>query len=63
MKCPICDGNSVIVMEHKKRTIDGLLIQTIEHYYKCDVCNEEFTTTEIDTVNYNVIKFLKENGK
>jgi putative zinc finger/helix-turn-helix YgiT family protein len=51
--CAYCEGNAKLHRE--KRTIDYKKekFAVIEHFYKCDSCAEEFTTTESDTVTIN----------
>ena len=56
MKCPFCDkGNVILSVEKKKRTFRKEEFEIFEYYYKCKNCNEEFTTTEIDTLNNNQV--------
>lgn len=56
MKCPLCDkGTATRKVEKKKRTYRKEEFEVFELYYKCSKCNEEFTTTEIDTLNINQV--------
>ena len=56
MRCPFCEkSNAVLSVEKKKRTFRKEEFGLFEYYYKCNNCNEEFTTTEIDTVNTNQV--------
>lgn len=63
IKCPFCDkGNAVLSVEKKKRTFRKEEFKLYEYYYKCNSCKEEFTTTEIDTINTKQLDcYFREN--
>lgn len=50
IECPFCDGQAVLnrstrTLLYRKESFD-----VVEHFYKCENCSEEFTTTETDTI-------------
>ena len=52
MECAFCDNNQVALKKEYKEfkfRKEGFIIA--QHYYKCDVCGEEFTTTETDQLS------------
>lgn len=52
MKCPICEkGKAALTIEKKKRIFRKEEFSLFEYFYKCSNCKEQFTTTEIDTIN------------
>lgn len=56
MKCPFCDKSEVkLSYERRKRTFRKEEFELFEFFYKCEKCGEEFTTTEIDTLNTNQV--------
>ena len=56
MKCPVCDkGNASLKIQKKKRQFRKEEFEFFEFYYQCENCNEEFTTTETDTINTNQV--------
>ncbi|MBK7883908.1 MAG: hypothetical protein IPJ81_08950 [Chitinophagaceae bacterium] len=50
IECPYCDGYANLEKQTKELSYRKELFKVIEHFYKCNKCNEEFTTTETDTV-------------
>jgi putative zinc finger/helix-turn-helix YgiT family protein len=51
MNCVICNGKAnlnKVIQERQFRKEDFAIV---EHFYKCENCGEEFTTTEIDELN------------
>lgn len=50
LDCPYCDGHAKINKQEKEISYRKEVFKTIEHFYKCGKCKEEFTTTETDTV-------------
>lgn len=50
IECPYCDGQAKLDRQAKELTYRKDLFKVVEHFYKCDLCKEEFTTTETDTV-------------
>lgn len=51
MKCIICNGNANLKKEVKERQFRKEDFIIVEHFYKCESCGEEFTTTGIDELN------------
>lgn len=51
IECPYCDGMAVLKKQPKELTYRKEMFKIIEHFYKCEKCNEEFTTTETDTIS------------
>ncbi|TKK65431.1 DUF4065 domain-containing protein [Ilyomonas limi] len=50
IECPYCDGNAEIRKENKELSYRKETFKVVAHYYKCNKCLEEFTTTETDTI-------------
>ncbi len=50
IECPYCDGQATLEREGKSLTYRKEQFTVVAHYYKCNKCNEEFTTTESDTI-------------
>lgn len=48
IECTYCDGIAVIVKNPKTITYRKDDFKVIEHFYKCQKCAREFTTTEVD---------------
>ena len=49
--CPYCDGTANLHKEVKELTYRKDVFKIIAHFYKCENCREEFTTTEADTIS------------
>lgn len=49
--CPYCDGNANLQKQVKEIRYRKDVFKSITHYYKCDRCSEEFTTTETDALS------------
>ncbi|HJU45372.1 MAG TPA: type II TA system antitoxin MqsA family protein [Chitinophagaceae bacterium] len=50
IECPYCDGIAVLSKEVKEVSYRRDNFRIIAHYYKCEKCSEEFTTTEADAI-------------
>ena len=50
LECPFCDGNATLIKYSKELIYRKESFDVVEHFYKCGSCNEEFTTTETDTI-------------
>ncbi len=50
IECPYCDGIAVLNSESREITYKEKLFAVKSYYYKCEVCREEFTTTETDSL-------------
>ena len=50
IECAYCDGKAQLQKENRILKYRKEDFNVIEHFYKCNSCNEEFTTTESDTV-------------
>ncbi len=48
IKCAFCDGSATLHYEHKNMPFRKHEFKVFAAYYKCPVCNMEFTTTEAD---------------
>ncbi len=48
--CPYCDGQAHLQKTANELAFKKELFKVVEHFYKCDKCEEEFTTTETDAV-------------
>ena len=56
-ECPICDNKEVkLIFEEVVRTYKGKSLLINEYFYKCDQCQYEFTTTEVDEINVQTTK-------
>lgn len=47
--CPFCDGIAKLVHENNEFVYRKEVFKVVEHFYVCEKCNEEFTTTETDS--------------
>ena len=50
IECPYCDGHAILHSEQKELSFRKESFRVRVHYYRCQKCNEEFTTTDVDTV-------------
>lgn len=54
--CPHCEnGNAILTTEKVVFDFAGLEIEVNQHYYKCDTCMTEFTTTDTDEATLNQV--------
>ncbi len=53
--CPICDGQSHLEAEQKKRTYRSEKFDLIEQLYQCSKCNHSFTNNDVDEYNLNLL--------
>jgi YgiT-type zinc finger domain-containing protein len=51
LECPYCDGMANLQKEARELTYRKGPFQIIAHFYKCEKCGEEFTTTETDAIS------------
>lgn len=51
IECPYCDGNANLQKEAKELNYRKETFKIVAHFYKCEKCSEEFTTTEADTIS------------
>jgi len=51
IECPYCDGKANLHKETKELTYRKDVFKVVAHFYKCEKCSEEFTTTEADTIS------------
>lgn len=51
IECPYCDGIAMLHREAKEITYRKDVFKIIAHFYKCEKCKEEFTTTEADAIS------------
>jgi len=50
MECPYCDGHAKLKSSKRETLFRKESFIVNEYYYKCDNCNNEFSTTDIDTI-------------
>ncbi len=50
VECPYCDGTATLKYEARDITYKKEPFSVIAHYYQCEKCREEFTTTETDSL-------------
>lgn len=50
IECPYCDGMAEMKKENKEMNFRKEPFKVVAHFYKCNKCAEEFTTTEVDTI-------------
>lgn len=50
-ECPYCDGTANLQKEAKELNFRKDAFKIVAHFYKCEKCSEEFTTTEADTIS------------
>ncbi|MGB3079795.1 MAG: type II TA system antitoxin MqsA family protein, partial [Saprospiraceae bacterium] len=50
VECPYCDGTATLKYEARDITYKKEPFSVKAHYYQCEKCLEEFTTTETDTL-------------
>jgi hypothetical protein len=46
--CPCCDGTAMLCTDSQPLSYKGESFTVTAYYYKCNKCQEEFTTTESD---------------
>lgn len=51
MGCAVCDGIAFLSTDEISHTVEGKTWKGTHWFYKCGKCNEEFTTTESDTLS------------
>jgi putative zinc finger/helix-turn-helix YgiT family protein len=51
MECPYCDGTANLQKEAKDLTYRKDVFKIVAHFYKCEKCGEEFTTTQTDQIS------------
>jgi len=51
IECPYCDGQAVLKREARVLTYRKEDFKIVAHFYQCEKCREEFTTTESDTIS------------
>lgn len=51
MECAICDGTAKLHIEQAKIVYRKEEFKIQKHFYRCEKCNEQFTTTELDGLN------------
>ncbi len=50
IECPYCDGHALLQIQPRDPTYRKEVFKVAEHFYKCEICGEDFTTTETDTI-------------
>lgn len=51
IECPYCDGQAHLQKQSRELTYRKEVFGIHAHFYQCAKCNEEFTTTETDTIS------------
>ena len=51
IECPYCSGNANLQKEAMEISYRKEKFKIVAHFYRCEKCNEEFTTTETDTIS------------
>lgn len=51
IECPYCNGHANLQKEARELIYRKDVFKIVAHYYKCEKCSEEFTTTETDTIS------------
>ncbi len=51
IECPYCEGYANLQKEPRELKYRKEVFKIVAHYYKCEKCEEEFTTTESDTIS------------
>ncbi|MEO6547710.1 MAG: type II TA system antitoxin MqsA family protein [Ferruginibacter sp.] len=51
IECPYCDGKANLQKEVKELIYRKEAFKIVAHFYRCQKCGEEFTTTEADTIS------------
>lgn len=51
IECPFCDGYANLKKEEREVNYRKELFKIAAHFYQCEKCGEELTTTEADTVS------------
>lgn len=51
IECPFCDGNANLQKEAREVNYRKEEFKIAAHFYKCEKCAEEFTTTDADTIS------------
>lgn len=51
IECPYCDGKAVLQRETSELSYRKEVFKIVAHFYQCEKCKEEFTTTESDTIS------------
>lgn len=49
IECPYCDGHATLTTQLNELSFRKEFFKVNAHFYKCNQCSEEFTTTETDT--------------
>jgi putative zinc finger/helix-turn-helix YgiT family protein len=50
IECPYCEGKASLQKKTRELPYRKEVFKVTEHFYKCEKCGEEFTTTESDTI-------------
>lgn len=51
VECPYCN-DGIANLKNKPKTLEtakGKFLVKVYYFYECEICNEEFTTTQSDT--------------
>jgi rRNA maturation endonuclease Nob1 len=53
--CPICGKPALLTIEYGPLEYKGVIYDIAKHFYRCEGCKEEFTTTEADELTLSQI--------
>lgn len=51
IECPYCDGSANLQKEAREIIYRKESFKIVAHFFKCEKCSEEFTTTEADSIS------------
>lgn len=51
IECPWCNGQADLQKEARELTYRNEVVKIVAHFYQCERCREEFTTTETDSIS------------
>ncbi|MDP4176058.1 MAG: hypothetical protein Q8933_18915 [Bacteroidota bacterium] len=51
VQCALCDGQAELIVEKKEREFRKEKFVISEHFYKCENCGQDFTTSELDQID------------
>ena len=58
VECPYCDGIAALKIVPKEIKYRKEEFRVNAHFYKCEKCQEEFTTTETDAFTMELVNEL-----
>lgn len=49
LTCPFCSNEMKLTKEVRRHIVGKKIYNGLFYFYKCNTCNEQFTSTETDT--------------